>query len=88
MASALYYGESMSESLKIDIKNGTVNGKKVARTCEGCVRLPVCWLVLSVKNAIEQHEKMTGTLMFDWKRMGEICDQFHNIPLMVMDTEL
>lgn len=72
----------------IDLKNGTVNGKILEHTCKGCVRLPVCWLVVSVKNAIGQHQELTGTKMFDWVKLGEICDQFHNIPLMMMDTDL
>jgi hypothetical protein len=47
------------------------------------MRLPVCWLTVSIKGALENHEKATGTKMFDWKVMGLICDQYQNTGLMI-----
>jgi len=71
---------------KFDIKNNTIDGKKITTSCENCTHLPVCWLVVSLKNALEGHEKVTGTVMFDWKMLAEICDQYHTLgPMITVD---
>jgi len=64
---------------KFDLKNNTIDGKKIETSCESCTRLPVCWLVVSLKNALKGHEEQTGTLMFEWKKLGEICEQYHTL---------
>jgi hypothetical protein len=74
-------------STTLDLARGTINGKKIVQSCENCTRLPVCWLVVSLKNALAGHEQATGTKMFDWKRLGEICDQYHTVGPIIMTAE-
>jgi len=72
----------------IDLKNGTVDGKKIERTCKNCMRLPVCWLVVSVKNALEGHEKAMNIKMFEWEKLGAVCDQHYDAPFAVLEGDL
>jgi hypothetical protein len=72
----------------IDLKRGTVNGKKIEQSCENCTRLPVCWLVVSLKNAMAGHEQQTGVKMFDWKKLGLICDQYITVGPITITADL
>ena len=67
---------------EIDLKNLVIT-----RNCKNCLRLPVCWLVVSLKNALDGHQKVAGIMMFEWSKLGEVCEQYASVPIMTVESE-
>lgn len=45
-------------------------------TCKQCQHLPMCWVIPSVKCALDNHTQATGAVMFDVFNIARICGHF------------